>query len=108
MNQTPINYQSIRAQKARFAKLVTTPPAKFTLALLASMLGLGGLALALIGVTLGWLLLILATPCIMLLAWSNGELNDIPPDANPQSLDGIIASDLLGNCLLYTSDAADE
>jgi len=96
MNQTPLNYRSIRSQKARFAKLVTTPAAKFTLAMLASILALGWLALIATGVAAGWLLLVPATPCIMLLAWSNGELNDIPPERNAQSLDAIITSELLG------------
>ena len=96
MNQPPFNYQSVRAQKARFARSVTTPAARFTLAILASGFVLGGLVLIGTGIAAGWLLLIPATPCIMLLAWSNGELNDIPPDPKSQGLDGIIASDLLG------------
>ena len=96
MNQPPFNYQSVRAQKARFARSVTTPAARFTLAILASVFVLGGLVLIGTGIAAGWLLLIPATPCIMLLAWSNGELNDIPPDPKSQGLDGIIASDLLG------------
>lgn len=96
MNQAPINYRSIRAQKARFAKIVTSQAAKFTLAMLASIFVLGGLALIATGVAIGWLLLLPATPCFMLLAWSNGELADIPPERNPQSLEGIITSELLG------------
>ena len=95
---TNSDYQSLRAQKARFARFVTAPVAQFVLIMIASLSFIGVGALVYLDMAMGWLLLIVATPCVMLAAWGGetGELRDIPPAAKPDSIDDLVSSDLLG------------
>lgn len=93
---TDVNFRSPRAQKARFARFITTPLAKALLATIATASPLAAAAMVYTGLTSGWLLLMVATPCIMLAAWANGELKDIPPLERAQSIDDILSSNLLG------------
>lgn len=90
------NYGSIRAKKARFARIVTKPFVKVLVALTAFMAVLGGIALLVMGAILGWLLIILATPLIMLFAWATGELAEIAPQRGSSTIDGILDSAVLG------------
>lgn len=95
---TNSDYQSLRAQKARFARFVTAPVAQFVLIMIAGLSFVGAAALIYLDMSVGWLLLIVATPCVMLAAWGGevGELRDIPPAAKPNSIDDVMSSDLLG------------
>ncbi|MGF7229215.1 MAG: AAA family ATPase [Candidatus Saccharibacteria bacterium] len=91
-----IDYSSVRSQKARFGRIVASTNARFGLGALAVLLVCGGVALLATGSTMGWILGLVATPFIMLTAWAQGELRDIPPEVTPQGIDGVISSSLLG------------
>ncbi|HSW75041.1 MAG TPA: ATP-dependent Clp protease ATP-binding subunit [Candidatus Saccharimonadales bacterium] len=91
-----LNYNSLRAKKARFARKVTGPAIKASIIMLAAFLAVGGIALLAMGFIWGWLLVFLATPFIMLIAWISGELQDIPVQTNAPTIDGILDSRILG------------
>lgn len=90
------NYNSLRAKKARFARKVTSPAVKALLFVITIAGLVGGIALLALGSTMGWFLIIIATPFIMLAAWAVGELADIPPQNNASTIDGLLDSRLLG------------
>lgn len=96
----PVNltfeYSSLRAQKARFAVLMSTPVIRFFVPALAVMLTLAGIGLLAVGVIIGWILIALATPCIMLTLWLKGELQKLPPEKDSSRIDAILDSRLLG------------
>ena len=96
MNVDPVlNYTSLRAQKARFA-------ARFgsvwhmVVALLAAALFLAGLWVLLEHGTIGWVLIGLSGPLIMITVWWQGDLKQMAISAKPQTLDDVMAADLLG------------
>lgn len=95
MSTISFNYQSARAKKARFARIVANKGAKVGLAFVSAILVIGGVSLIAMGAAAGWLLLVVATPFIMLTAWVIGELDSIPPSRNI-SIDGLLDSDILG------------
>ena len=90
------DYNSIRARKARFAVIVTSQAMKLFLPFIAIALVVAALSLLFLQVALGWLLLLVASPIIMLAVWARWELNDIPPQPGAQSVDGLLSSNLLG------------
>lgn len=88
-------YGSLRAQKARFARIVTKPATQFLIVFMAAVLVIGGVGLLIMHMVLGWLLIMAATPLIMLSSWISGELKAIPP-AGTQTIDAILDSSMLG------------
>jgi len=95
MNQQTFDYASLRAQKARFARLVAKPVMQFLVVVLGSAFLIGGVGLLVIHVVLGWILIALAAPCIMLATWISGELKEIPA-ASGASIDAVLESSMLG------------
>lgn len=91
-----IVYTSIRAQKARFAARFATSSLRTLWGAISALLVVGTIALLATGVTAGWFLIVVATPFIMLAAWAQGELKDIPVSKQPRSVDDILSSSLLG------------
>lgn len=91
-----INFSAVRYRKARFGRLVNSNSARFGVTFIAVILAIGGLGLLAVGMAGGWLLVVLATPAIMLACWANGELKDIPISTNIRSIEDIASSDLLG------------
>ncbi|HEX4662680.1 MAG TPA: hypothetical protein VH144_03625, partial [Candidatus Saccharimonadales bacterium] len=88
---------SLRASKARFA-----------IALSAKWLRRGLIALAIIGLVAaltivlgqqnpaGWLLLCIVWPPLVLLAWWEYELKNIPPNKQPKTIDDVLDGAMLG------------
>ncbi len=90
------DYNSTRAQKARFASKLDTPVMKFFVPAVGFALAVAGLGLLAIGTVIGWLLIALAAPAIMLQAWIKGELQKLPAIKGSTSIDGLLDSRLLG------------
>ncbi len=96
MNIEPrLNYHSQRAQKARFSVHFGT--------IWQVLVGLASLSLALVGCWLliqhgsvGWLLLGLSGPLIMLSVWWQGDLKTADISRHPRTLDDVMAADVLG------------
>ncbi len=91
-----IIYTNIRAQKARFAARFATSTLRAAIGVMAVLLILAAIALLATGVTAGWFLILAATPFIMLAAWAQGELKDIPVSTQPRTIDDVLSSSLLG------------
>ena len=96
MNVDPIlNYGSLRAKKARFA-------AHFgsvwhaVVALLAAALFLAGLWVLLEHGAIGWVLIGFSGPLMMITVWWQGDLKQMAISAKSQTLDDVMAADLLG------------
>lgn len=89
-----LNLSSERSVKAKTAKFMTTTVVML-LALAAAMLALGGLALLLVGIALGWLLVGLAAIPAMFVEWYHGELKSLPADTQRQSVDAWLEASLL-------------
>lgn len=87
-------YGSARAEKARIGAHLTQ---LWRVALMVTAVGLlvGGMALLLIGMGVGWLLVGLAPVPAMIVEWYKGELRDIPPGTTG-AIDDALASDVLG------------
>jgi ATP-dependent Clp protease ATP-binding subunit ClpC len=91
-----INFASARYRKARFGRTIAGKGIRTSLTLIGVFLLLGAGALIATGTSLGWILVILATPFVMLGAWASGELQEVPIIPNAQTIEGAISSDLLG------------
>ncbi|MDR2336835.1 MAG: ATP-dependent Clp protease ATP-binding subunit [Candidatus Nomurabacteria bacterium] len=87
------NYRDLRAIKARFnrrfGKIL-----KITSLISVILLTLGGGALLIIGVSVGWLMISLVAYPMMLYVWQVRDLAKLPPSGN--SLAGVMDNDLLG------------
>lgn len=90
------NYRSSRAKKARFARALSRPWMEVLLIFLAVGFTVGGILLPVINVASGWLLLIPATPCIMLFIWLRTELQELPPQKDDNSLTSRLDGRILG------------
>ncbi len=90
------NYGSLRAKKARFARKLTNPIAKMAMPIIAAILVCAAGGLLATSNTAGWFLVFLATPFIMLSAWTAGELQRIPPIVRATTVDGLLDSQILG------------
>ena len=90
-----LNYRSLRSQKARFAtrfgKVWHT-----LMALVAATLFLVGIWLLIEHGAIGWLLIGLSGPIVMLTIWWQGDLKTMSISAKPQTIDDIMAADILG------------
>jgi ATP-dependent Clp protease ATP-binding subunit ClpC len=91
-----INFQSLRAQKARLSHLLLAPAVQMTriIILVASLLLAAYLWWA--GSPAGMLLLCVAGPLFMLGVWAKRDLKVNAPVAQARSIDDILASSLLG------------
>lgn len=92
---TDFNYRSVRSEKAR---INTTLHKKWVVMLtaLVPLLLVAGAACVAFGIPLGWAIIGWAAVPAMIVEWKKGELQDLAPDKSPDSIDDILASDVLG------------
>jgi hypothetical protein len=83
------SFNNLRSAKAQFALLVTPQWMQVLLKAIAFASIIGMLLLLLAGDVRGWLLLIVFWPAIMILAWWEYELQELPALKHPDSLDDI-------------------
>jgi len=95
MIQPRFNYHSLRAQKARFS-------VRFG-AVWHTLVGVISAALCIIGSwmliehgAIGWLLIGLSGPCVMITIWWQRDLKTANISAKPQTIDDVMAADILG------------
>lgn len=86
------NHNSARAQKARLS--VAIKPWVLLFRVLALVLFIGGVALLVVGLFVGWATLAVSLVFIMLAAWYKGELQKVVP-AKDDSIDGVLDQDIL-------------
>lgn len=95
MDSIEFRYGSIRAKKARFARMLEGPGSPLLILLTVLLVILGAL-LIILAIPAGWLALGLAALPFMLVQWYIHELKDIPVRKNPKTVDDSISSDVLG------------
>ena len=89
------NYRSQRAAKARIGHALGGVWVRLLL-VVGILLLIGGLALVVVRLPIGWLVLGLAVVPLMLRAWYYGELRHIPAMKNSSTIDDVLSSDILG------------
>ena len=96
MNVAPrLNYHSLRSQKARFSVRFGKAWHLLTGVLSCGLLLLGVWSLFTHGAA-GWLLIGLSGPLIMLAIWWEKDLKTAEISKNPQTIDDVMAADVLG------------
>lgn len=96
MNIEPkFNYRSLRAQKARFSVKFGNTWHIFT-SIFSGVLVLLGVWLILEHGAIGWLLVGASGPFIMLAIWWQKDLKTAEISKNPQTIDDVMAADVLG------------
>ena len=96
MNVAPrLNYHSLRSQKARFSVRFGKAWHLLTGVLSCGLLLLGVWSLFKHGAA-GWLLIGLSGPLIMLAIWWEKDLKTAEISKNPQTIDDVMAADVLG------------
>lgn len=96
MKDDVFHYQSVRASKARFARLFRPRWVWPVLWLSAAVLVLAGGALLTLEIAFGWILIAIATPIFLFYVWYKGELAEIPPVKDGRRIDELLESGLLG------------
>ncbi len=91
------NHASLRAKKARFAARFGIVWRLVTVLLIVSLLALGAWLVLVMDDAAGWLTLVLIGPLVMLLAWWRGDLKTMEISKKPQTIDDVMAADVLGN-----------
>lgn len=91
-----INFQSLRAQKARVGHLLLSPAMQMTRTTLLVLTLIGAAYLWWAGTPAGMLLLCVAGPLLMVGAWAKNELKTNAPSAQPRAVDDVLATSLLG------------
>jgi ATP-dependent Clp protease ATP-binding subunit ClpC len=95
MDVKTYNYRSPRADKARIgASLTQTWLTVMTVCMLL-LLFAGGAFIAL-SWSVGWALIGFAVIPAMIVEWQKGELQDLAPVKNPDSIDDVLSGDILG------------
>lgn len=94
MDGPRFQYDSKRASEARFGELLKSFRMLFVAA--ASVFFVGGLALVYVDMPIGWLLAGLAAPFVMLYEWWRGHLKQVKRTNDSDTIDGLLASDILG------------
>lgn len=96
MNIEPVfNYHSLRAQKARFSVKFGNTWHVFTV-ILSGVLVLLGIWSIIEHGAIGWLLTGVSGPFIMLAIWWQKDLKTAEISKNPQTIDDVMAADVLG------------
>jgi ATP-dependent Clp protease ATP-binding subunit ClpC len=96
MNQSFFDYDSPRAQKARFAKRLAHQDIEWMVLICGWVILLFGLGVVwAMRASWGWLLVGAAGPLWMIGMWSS-YLRDIPPQPQAQTIDGLLEPELLG------------
>lgn len=96
MNLKPeFNYSNVRAQKARFAVNFSVIW-HVLLAMIGLGLFLGGAWLLIEKGPIGWMVIGLSGPLFMLTVWWQGDLKTLSISQNPETIDDVMAADVLG------------
>lgn len=95
--QPVFHYRSIRAQKARFAHRFGAVW-HLVVWLLSLVLVLGGAVALLEHGSIGWLLIGLVGPCVMVALWWQYDLKTIAISSHPTTIDDVLTADVMG-CL---------
>lgn len=95
MEAQKLDYNGIRAAKARFGHQILKPWHKF-LGPLAAVLVVGGITMLVMHGRFGWLLIGLAALPAMLHYWWQGELHHLPAGKNTPAVDALLSGDILG------------
>jgi ATP-dependent Clp protease ATP-binding subunit ClpC len=94
--QLIFGFNSLRAKKARLGVLLSKRFVRIGLVATIGLLLLGGIGLITLQASIGVVIAALAAWPLMIVAWYHYELHDVPPGNNPQTLDELLASDVLG------------
>lgn len=89
------DYDSLRAQKARFA-MRFSGVWRSVVHMLATLALLGGAALLIEDNSIGWLVISLSGPFIMLALWWRGDLKSMPVGHPAETIDDVLTADVLG------------
>lgn len=89
------NYTSERAAKARLGVRLTKPLRVLLLVTAATFI-IGGAAVVVGGMALGWLVVGLAALPLMVHEWWSGHLHHLPSAANQTDIDQLLSGDILG------------
>ncbi len=89
------NYASERAVKARFGARLTKP-LRIILLVTTLVFALGGVALVVGGLSIGWLIVGFAALPLMVHEWWSGHLHHLPSPTNQVTIDQVLSGDILG------------
>lgn len=89
------DYHAARAGKARVARSLDSF-VRSLLAVLAVVMTLGGIALVVLGLPLGWLVLGCAAVPAVFVEWWNGELKQLRPSKRPAGIADVLDGEVLG------------
>ncbi|HET8884075.1 MAG TPA: AAA family ATPase [Candidatus Saccharimonadales bacterium] len=95
MEPVAFHYNSARAQKARIGYMLGGVWQRL-LSVSAVLLIIAGIAFVIIGQPIGWALIGFAAIPAMLTDWYTKELKHLPSPKNPQTIDDLLSSDILG------------
>ncbi len=101
------NPNSSRANKARFATKFNTRALIVSLKLIALLSLVAGVTLVIVGEPAGWMVLLPASLCTVLLAYNSGELKNLSEKINPSSVDGQLDPEILANLKSKNLSASD-
>ena len=90
------NYHSLRAQKARFAVRFSGPLWQALIWLIVLVLLSGGVVMMIEHGAISWLFFGLIGPFVMLAIWWQGDLKTMAIDEKSETIDGLLAADVLG------------
>lgn len=89
------NYNSKRAKTARFGHVFRKYARFIVIFILLTML-IGGGYLLILSYSFGWFVLGCASIPFIIYLWGEDELVHVPPLKNPKTVDGLLASEILG------------
>jgi ATP-dependent Clp protease ATP-binding subunit ClpC len=95
VDQLVFNHGSLRAQKARVGRLLGGVWSRL-LPIIAILLLIAGVALLVATEPVGWLVIGLAAIPVVFLQWYNHDLKQLAPAKNAQTIDDVLAGDVLG------------
>ena len=94
MDVTLFDYKSPRAMKARLGRALS--PWAATLEVSVVLCIIGGIALVVFGITIGWALIGLSAIPAMIVEWYKHELRDVPIIPNGKRVDDVLEGEILG------------
>lgn len=95
MDQISFNYGSLRAQKARIGRTLGGVWARL-LPIIAVLLVVAGAALLVADEAIGWFVMSLGAIPAVISQWYTHDLKDLPVAKNIQTIDALLAGDVLG------------
>ena len=97
------NYNSKRAKTARFGHVFRKYARFIVIFILLTML-IGGGYLLVLSYSFGWFVLGCASIPFVIYLWGEDELIHVPPLKNPKTVDGLLASEILGRMKIQNID----